>query len=109
MNLIEDQLIDTEAAAALSIDVSRNHSLAGWIIVRDQPRPGEFTARLVTATPTPYVLRAETLEALRAALPAGLTYSERQSADPPDLVEVWFVEQLREPAPRRAGGYRRPR
>jgi hypothetical protein len=37
------------------------------------------------------VLVAGTLEELRAQLPAGLRHSGRLPADPPDLVEVWFV------------------
>ncbi|MFL5256634.1 MAG: hypothetical protein ACJ8AI_27820 [Rhodopila sp.] len=107
--MVPDQVVDTEAAAALSIDVSRNHGLAGWIIVRDQPQPGEFTARLATAMPTPYVLRAETLAALRAALPTGLTWSGRQPNDPPDLVEIWFVEPAPEAPSTHAAVRRRER
>jgi hypothetical protein len=38
----------------------------------------------------PYVLVADTLEELRAQLPAGLTYSERQPADAPEVMEVWY-------------------
>jgi hypothetical protein len=87
----KDQVIDIEAAQSLSADVGRDHELAAWIIVRDQPQPGAFTARLVTSAPTPYVMVADTLEALRAQLPSGLTY-RRQPADPSDLVEVWFLD-----------------
>ncbi len=108
MAMIADQIIDREAAAALSLDVSRNHGLAAWIVVRDQPRPGEFIARLVTATPTPYVLHAQTLAALHALLPPGLTRSGRQPGDPPDLVELWFVEPPVKPAPSRARGRAEP-
>jgi hypothetical protein len=92
MDIATDQIIDAEAAQSLSADVRRDHALAAWIIVRDQPRPGTFTARLVTSAPTPYVLVADTLEALRAQLPPGLGHSEWQPADPPDLVEIWFVD-----------------
>jgi hypothetical protein len=56
--------------------------LAAWIIVRDQPKPGAFTARLVTSAPTPYVLVADTLEELRGQLPRGLTHSGPQPVDP---------------------------
>jgi hypothetical protein len=83
-----DQVIDTEAAQSLSADVGRDHRLGAWIVVRDQPQPGVFTARLVTTTPTPYVVVSTTLEELRAQLPAGLRRSERQPADPSDLVEI---------------------
>jgi hypothetical protein len=91
MDVLADQVVDTETARALTGDVGRDHALVAWIVVRDQPRPGEFIARLAAATPTPYVLRAATLMELRAQLPAGLMRSERQPADPPDLVEIWFM------------------
>jgi hypothetical protein len=51
-----DQIIDRATAAALLADATRDHPLAGWVVVRDQPGPGEFAARLVTDAPTPYVL-----------------------------------------------------
>jgi hypothetical protein len=38
-----------------------------------------------------YVLRADPLADLHAQLPPGLMRSERQTADPPDLVEIWFA------------------
>jgi hypothetical protein len=91
MNAVADQVITAELAQSLSADVARGHGLAGWVVVRDQPMPGAFTARLVTDTPTPYVLQAQTLDALRAQLPAGLAHSGPQPADPPDLVEIWFL------------------
>ena len=67
------------------------HPLAAWVIVRDQPGPDAFTAGLVISLPTLYVLVGATLEELREPLPSRLTHSERQPADPPDLVEVWFM------------------
>jgi hypothetical protein len=91
MNAITDQLIDAATARSLTRDVRRDHPLVGWIVVRDQPRPGAFTARLVADVPTTYVIHAETLVELRAILPAGLERSDRQPHDPPDLVEVWFA------------------
>ena len=54
------------------------------------PCPGEFVARLMTTEPTPYVILADTLVGLQAQLPLGLTRTDRQSADPPEVVEVWF-------------------
>ena len=91
-NVAADQVIDAAAAQSLTADVRRDHTLAAWIVVRDQPRPGAFTARLVTDVgPTSYVLQADTLEELRAQLPAALTHSERQPVDPSDLQEIWFV------------------
>lgn len=91
MNAVADQVINAEVAQSLSADVARDHGLAAWVVVRDQPTPGAFTARLVTDEPTPYVLQADTLEELRAQLPAGLTHSGPQPADPSDLVEIWFL------------------
>jgi hypothetical protein len=91
MNVVSDQVVDTETAQALTTDVCRDHGLVGWVVVRDQPSPGAFTARLAAGAPTTYVVQAETLADLQAALPAGLERSERQPNDPPDLVEVWFA------------------
>jgi hypothetical protein len=45
----------------------------------------------VTEAPTVYVLRANTLAELHAQLPSGVERSDRQTADPPDLVEIWFA------------------
>jgi hypothetical protein len=86
-----DQVIDRATAAGLLADACRDHPLAGFVVVRDQPGPGEFIARLVTDAPTSYILRAQTLADLRAQLPPGLECSERQSSEPPDFVEIWFV------------------
>jgi hypothetical protein len=54
--------------------------------------PDRFVARLVTAAASPYILVADTLAEVRAALPHGLKRSARQPADLPDVVEVWFAE-----------------
>jgi hypothetical protein len=69
----------------------RDRLLVGWVVVRDQPTPGQFTARLVTDAPTVYVLRADSLAELHAQLPPGVERSDRQIADPPDLVEIWLA------------------
>ena len=53
MDVATDQVIDAAAAQSLSADVRRDHVVAAWIIVCDQPMPGTFTARLVTGMPTP--------------------------------------------------------
>jgi hypothetical protein len=92
MNAVTDQLIDAATARSLTRDVRRDHPLVGWIVVRDQPRPGEFIARLVVDGPTTYVIHGGTLAALRSMLPPGLEPSDRQPHDPPDLVEVWFAQ-----------------
>jgi hypothetical protein len=39
----------------------------------------------------PYVLQADSLAEIHAQLPPGLVRSERQPAEPPDLVEIWFA------------------
>src|SRR5689334_10677861 len=45
---------------ALHADACRGHALVGWVVRRNPPEyPGKVVARLVTETPTPYVLVAE--------------------------------------------------
>ena len=56
-----NQIIDAVTAQALYADACHDHALAGWVVIRDQPEPGAFVARLVTDAPTPYILRADTL------------------------------------------------
>ncbi|MFL5252191.1 MAG: hypothetical protein ACJ8AI_04745 [Rhodopila sp.] len=90
MDADTDQVVNAKTAAALSADVRRDHPLSAWIVIRDQPWPGAFTARLVAAMPTPYVLMAETLGKLHAQLPPGLIQCERQPWEPPDLVALWL-------------------
>ena len=87
-----DQIVDAVMAGAIQADAARAHSLLGWVVVQDPPQhpAAAFAARLITAGPTPYVLLAGTLAELHAQLPNGLQRCERQPADPPDLVEVWF-------------------
>jgi len=87
-----DQVINRATARGLQADARRNRLLVGWVVVRDQLGPGQFTARLVTEAPTVYVLRADTLAELHDQLPPGVERSDRQIADPPDLVEIWFAE-----------------
>jgi hypothetical protein len=62
-----------------------------WIVY-DSPSdfPGRFVARRFELNrPTTDVLTADTLEALRAQLPAGLIRLERTQHDQPHIVEVW--------------------
>ncbi len=73
-----DQVVNATAARALLADVCRNHAVAGWVVMRDQPQPGAFTARLVTSAPTPYVLTADSLAGIHDQLPPGLVRSDRQ-------------------------------
>jgi len=60
-------------------------ALVGWFVMRDLPAyPGKFVARLVTGTPTPHLLLADTLTVIYGQLPPGLVRSNRQPADPPE-------------------------
>jgi hypothetical protein len=87
----QDQIIDAAMASGLQADAIRTHPLVAWIVTRDEAAyPGEFVARLMTSGPTPYVMLADTLAGLQAQLPTGLTRTDRQPADPPEIVEVWF-------------------
>jgi hypothetical protein len=87
----QDQIIDAAMASGLQADAIRAHPLVAWIVTRDEAAyPGEFVARLVTSEPTPYVMVADTLAGLQAQLPTGLTRTDRQPADPPEVIEVWF-------------------
>jgi hypothetical protein len=51
-----------------------------------------FVARLVTDAPTPYVLLGHTLAEIHVRLPPGLVRLDRQPAEPPEVVELWFPE-----------------
>jgi hypothetical protein len=91
----QDQIIDAAMAGALQADAIRKHSLMAWIVTRDEiTYPGAFVARLTTGGPTSYLLLADTLAGLRAQLPAGLAQDDRQPADPPEVVEIWFPDDL---------------
>jgi hypothetical protein len=86
-----DQIVDEMMARYIQADAARKYPLLAWIVMQDEaPYPGQFLARLVTDTPTPYVLLADTLGGLQAQLPPRLARSDRQPADPPEVVEVWF-------------------
>lgn len=90
--LNQDQVIDRAMAATLQADAARSYLLLAWLVLRDEDlHPGMFIARLVTDSPTPYLLMADTLGGLHAQLPLGLAHSERQPADPPEVVEMWFL------------------
>ena len=85
------QIIDAVMARSIQADAERTHPLLAWVVMRDEAYPGQFVARLVTDALTPYVLLAETLGELHAQLPPGLERSDRQSADPPEMLEIWFA------------------
>ncbi len=85
------QVITPEMARTVHADAVREHVLVGWVV-----SPGEdehhnkLLARMVTGAATVYVLVAEALGELRSMLPPGLERSERQPADPPKLIELWW-------------------
>jgi hypothetical protein len=86
---ISDQIIDALMACAIHADAARTHPLVGWIVMLGQPGyPDGMIARLLTQNPTPYVLRGHTLAEVQAQLPPGLTRTERQPSDPPEVVEI---------------------
>ncbi len=88
---MNDEIIDATLAKGIHADARRRHTLFGWVVMKDPPDyPGKVIARLVTETQTPYVLVADTLAEIHAALPARLARSERQPADLPEVVEIWF-------------------
>jgi hypothetical protein len=90
---MSDQIIDALMARSIHADAARTRPLVGWIEMRDQPDyPAEIIARPVTDAPTAYVLRGHTLAEVQAKLPPGLERTERQPADPPEAVEIWFPE-----------------
>ncbi len=65
----------------------------GWIVMCDEADyPGKGVARLANDAATVYVLIADTLAELHTMLPPGLKRTKRQPADPPEIVEVWFLE-----------------
>src|SRR5258708_11081120 len=99
-----DQIIDALMAMSLDEDARRAHPLAAWVVMEEQPGyGGKLIARLVTETPTAYVLVAGRLSALRAQLPPGLERSPRQPADPLGLVETrLFADRVRPELPARA-------
>jgi len=66
-----------------------------WVLTTaDLEHPGRLVARAHLANHhggavQPGALVADTLDALRAMLPAGLTRHGRASVDPPDVLELW--------------------
>ena len=86
-----DQVVDAARARGLHANACAAHALVAWVVTRNPPEhPGKLVARLVTETPSPYVLVADALAEIHAQLPAGLARAGRQPADPPEVVEVWF-------------------
>lgn len=89
---MDDQIIDAAMARALHLDACRTHPVVGWVVMRDPPDyPDRVVARLVTRAPCPYVLVADSLAEVQAALPPRLVRAERQRADLPEVVEIWYT------------------
>ena len=82
-------------AQTLQDDATARGTWLAWVVSNsDLEHPGRFTARAHTADHhggvyLPGALVANTLDELRAQLPAGLTCHGRTSIDPPEVVEVW--------------------
>ena len=92
---MQDEIINAVLARGVQADARWQHPLVGGIVMKDPPDyPGRFAARLVTNTPSPYLLVADTLAEIHAQLPPKLKRSERQPADLPAVVEIWFSAQL---------------
>jgi hypothetical protein len=86
------QLIDTALARALHADACRDHAAVARTVFWDLPAyPERYAARLATSSASLYLLLAETLAGIQGMLPPGLVRSERQPADPPEVVEIWFA------------------
>jgi hypothetical protein len=91
--VMSDQVITAEMAATLHQRALDLGAMTVWVISTAEPdHPGVLVARLITQVATPYALTAATLPELRGKLPPGLVRSERQPADPKNVVEVWVCE-----------------
>ena len=89
------QIINAAMARALHADACRDHALVAWVVLWDLPAyPERYAARLLTSgrAPSPYLMLADTLAGVQEMLPPGLVRSDRMPADPPEVVEIWFVE-----------------
>jgi hypothetical protein len=85
-----DQIVTPEIARQLHEEALRTRGMAVWIVMDDWVAyPGKLMARLATMQTTRYVLLADTLDGMRAALPPGMYRSDRTPADPAGLVELW--------------------
>ena len=90
---MHDQIID----ALMAVSASRRRlpdAPAGGLGGDARPArlPGKVTARLVTGRAVTLHPGHQSLAEIQAALPHGLVRTERQQADPPEVVEIWFAE-----------------
>jgi hypothetical protein len=82
-------------AAALHAEASNNHGLVMWFITLTDPaQPGRAVAYAIEASNSgghrlPGELVADTIEVVRAMLPAGLTRHNLSAYDPVGTVEAW--------------------
>ena len=86
----------TAADAQAMQDSATEHKawLVWFVTAADLEHPGKITARAHEAdhrggTVLPGGLVVDTLDELRALLPAGLTRRDRASVHPPDVLEIW--------------------
>ena len=76
--------------------MNHDNALQMWVITENPADyPGQFVARLcritsgaVIHTHTHYT--ADSLQAIRQAIPQGLIRFDRHETDPPVVVETWF-------------------
>lgn len=84
-----------ESAQNVQDDATARGVFLMWVVTAaDLEHPSKFTARAHTSDHhggvyLPGALVAETLETLRAQLPAGLTRRDRTSMVPPEVLETW--------------------
>lgn len=87
-------LTPTDAQAIQDDALAHGRWLIWFVTATDLEHPGRLTARAHVAdhyggTTLPGALVADTLDRLRAMLPAGLTRHDRTSVLPPDVIESW--------------------
>jgi hypothetical protein len=89
---MNDRILSAQAAQTLQAESYRERSLLTWIVMSADD-VAEVVARPMASGrgPLPYVLVAGSLAELRAMMPAGLTRSERQPADPLGVIEIWMT------------------
>jgi hypothetical protein len=82
-------------AAAIHARASANHGLVMWFVTLTDPaHPGRAVAYAIKGDTSgghrlPGELVADTIEAVRAMLPAGLTRHNLSAYDPVGTVEAW--------------------
>jgi hypothetical protein len=86
-----DRILTAEAAQTLQDESDRDREQLTWLVMEAQDS-AEVIARPIASGrgALPYVLVAATLGELHRQLPAGLSRSPRQPADPPGVVEIWY-------------------